>query len=322
MSLRTVLIILFVCLFAPSCVEHLITIRVFPDGRYLMDFVSRGDSTDVFNEDFPHPFGDPWVTSIETEITDDEKTWVMNTSGLLYGPTAFSSGHSSLVEVAHPIDVRLEKGFFGTHYFVSQFFKGREVFRKYPKFGNSMSSIDNDTTEWISEALYYIGSTAVYDLQKDSTTMINSLLADRIENYIRGYVDRKNFTELYSIEDSSGLFVRDILNPFLDELPSTYELAFQELVDLYSKEMHITGQLRDDQFKFHIFLPGVVITTNADSISGDTLMWTFGLKEFLNDDYILHAESIIYSKKRIQIGIIILLGLVLIIAFFFIKFKR
>ena len=196
------------------------------------------------------------------------------------------------------------------------------MFRKYPKFGNSMSSIDNDTTEWISEALYYIGSTAVYDLQKDSTTMINSLLADRMENYIRGYVDRKNFTELYSIEDSSGLFVRDILNPFLDELPSTYELAFQELVDLYSKEMHITGQLRDDQFKFHIFLPGVVITTNADSISGDTLMWTFGLKEFLNDDYILHAESIIYSKKRIQIGIIILLGLVLIIAFFFIKFKR
>ena len=108
MSLRTVLIILFVCLFAPSCVEHLITIRVFPDGRYLMDFVSRGDSTDVFNEDFPHPFGDPWVTSIETEITDDEKTWVMNTSGLLYGPTAYSSGHSSLVEVAHPIDVRFE----------------------------------------------------------------------------------------------------------------------------------------------------------------------------------------------------------------------
>ena len=86
--------------------------------------------------------------------------------------------------------------------------------------------------------------------------------------------------------------------------------------------MHITGQLRDDQFKFYIFLPGASITTNADSISGDTLMWTFGLKEFLNDDYILHAESIIYSKKRIQTGIIILLGLVLILAFFLIKFKQ
>ena len=51
-------------------------------------------------------------------------------------------------------------------------------------------------------------------------------------------------------------------------------------------------------------------------------MWTFGLKEFLNDDYILQAESIIYSKKRIQAGIIILSGLVLILAFFLIKFKQ
>ena len=99
MRLRTLLVILIVSFFAPSCVEHLITIRVFPDGRYLMNFVSRGDSTDVFNEDFPHPFGDPWVTKIETEISDDEKTWIMTTSGLTRGPTAFSSGNNSLVEL-------------------------------------------------------------------------------------------------------------------------------------------------------------------------------------------------------------------------------
>jgi len=29
--------------------------------------------------------------------------------------------------------------------------------------------------------------------------MLENILAERIENYIRGYVDRKNFTELYSI---------------------------------------------------------------------------------------------------------------------------
>ena len=164
--------------------------------------------------------------------------------------------------------------------------------------------------------------TAINDLQTDSSTMINGILAERMENYIRGYVDRKNFTELYSIEDSSEIFVRDILKPFIKDLPSNYELVFQSLVNLYSKEMHITGELRDDQFKFYIFLPGAILTTNADSIAGDTLMWTFGLKEFLNDDYILQAESIVYSKKRIQAGIIILLGLVLILAFFLIKFKQ
>ena len=119
MRLRTLLIILYVGLFAPSCVEHLVTIRVFPDGRYLMNFVSRGDSTDVFNEDFPHPYGELWCTKIETETSDHETTWIMSTSGLLSGPVAFSSSNNSLVEVAHHIDVRSEKSFIGTYYYLS-----------------------------------------------------------------------------------------------------------------------------------------------------------------------------------------------------------
>ena len=152
--------------------------------------------------------------------------------------------------------------------------------------------------------------------------MLESILAERIENYIRGYVDRKNFTELYSIDDAASLFVDDVLQPFLTQLPENYQAAYQDAVDRYSKEMHTTGQLQDDQFKFRIFLPGVIISTNADSIAGDTLMWTFGLKDFLNDDYILEAQSIVYSKQRIQFVIIVVTLLVLIIAVILIKFKR
>jgi hypothetical protein len=303
-------------------VEHLITVRVLPDGRYTMKFVTRGDSTDVFNDDFPHPFGSPWTTHIATEIKNEETTWIMETSGLLSGPVAFAAGESSPIQLAHPIDVKRTVGMLGTRYSVIQFFKGREVFRKYPKFGDSLGNTEDDSTKWIGEALYYIGTTAINDLQEDSTTLLENILAERIENYIRGYVDRKNFTELYSIGDSASLFVDDVLQPFLTQLPANYPAAYQDAVDRYSNEMKITGQLQDDQFKFHIFLPGVVISTNADSIAGDTLLWTFGLKDFLNDDYILEAESIVYSKKRIQFAIIVVTLLILIIAVILIKFKR
>ena len=303
MRRRTVLFILFIGLVCPGCVEHLITVRVLPDGRYTMKFVTRGDSTDVFNDDFPHPFGSPWTTHIATEIKNEETTWIMETSGLLSGPVAFAAGESSPIQLAHPIDVKRTAGMLGTRYSVIQFFKGREVFRKYPQFGGSLGNTEDDSTE-------------------DSTTLLENILAERIENYIRGYVDRKNFTELYSIGDSASLFVDDVLQPFLTQLPANYPAAYQDAVDLYSNEMHITGQLQDDQFKFHIFLPGVVISTNADSIAGDTLLWTFGLKDFLNDDYILEAESIVYSKKRIQFAIIVVTLLVLIIAVILIKFKR
>ena len=287
-----------------------------------MKFVTRGDSTDVFNDDFPHPFGSPWTTHIATEIKNEETTWIMETSGLLSGPVAFAAGESSPIQLAHPIDVKRTVGMLGTRYSVIQFFKGREVFRKYPKFGDSLGNTEDDSTKWIGEALYYIGTTAINDLQEDSTTLLENILAERIENYIRGYVDRKNFTELYSIGDSASLFVDDVLQPFLTQLPANYPAAYQDAVDRYSNEMKITGQLQDDQFKFHIFLPGVVISTNADSIAGDTLLWTFGLKDFLNDDYILEAESIVYSKKRIQFAIIVVTLLVLIIAVILIKFKR
>jgi len=322
MNRKTIILILLIGLVFPSCVEHLVTVRVLPDGRYTMKFVTKGDSTDVFNDDFPHPFGNPWTTQIATEIKDEETTWIMETSGLLSGPVAFSAGESSPVQLAHPIDVKRTAGWIGTRYTVIQFFKGREVFRKYPKFGDSLGNTEDDSTEWVGEALYYIGTKAINDLQEDSTTMLENILAERIENYIRGYVDRKNFTELYSIDDSASLFVDDVLQPFLTQLPENYPAAYQDAVDRYSKEMHITGQLQDDQFKFRIFLPGVVISTNADSIAGDTLMWTFGLKDFLNDDYILEAQSIVYSKKRIQFVIIVVTLLVLIIAVILIKFKR
>jgi len=319
---KRIILILFICLIAPSCVEHLVTVRVLPDGRYTMKFVTKGDSTDVFNDDFPHPFGNAWTTHIETEIKDEETTWIMETSGLLSGPVAFSSGENSPVQLAHPIDVKRIPGWIGTRYSVIQFFKGREVFRKYPKFGDNIGNSEDDSTEWVGEALYYIGTTAINDLQEDSTTMLENTLAERLENYIRGYVDRKNFTELYSIGDESSLFVDDVLQPFLAQLPENYPVAYQNAVNRYSKEMRITGQLRDDQFKFHIFLPGMVTSTNADSIVGDTLMWTFGLKDFMNDDYILEAQSIVYSKKRIQLLIITVTLLVLIIAIILIKFRR
>ena len=68
---------LLIGLVFPSCVEHLVTVRVLPDGRYTMKFVTKGDSTDVFNDDFPHPFGNPWTTQIATEIKDEETAWII-----------------------------------------------------------------------------------------------------------------------------------------------------------------------------------------------------------------------------------------------------
>ena len=49
----------------PGCVEHFILINVQPGGGYTLEFISRGDSTDVFNDDFSHPTaGKRWTQHV------------------------------------------------------------------------------------------------------------------------------------------------------------------------------------------------------------------------------------------------------------------
>ncbi len=47
------------------------------------------------------------------------------------------------------------------------------------------------------------------------------------------------------IGDEASLFVDDVLQPFLEQLPENYPVAYRDAVNRYSKEMHITGQLRN-----------------------------------------------------------------------------
>ena len=43
--------IFFLVIFSPGCVEHFISVNVQPEGSYIMEFISRGDSTDLFDDD-------------------------------------------------------------------------------------------------------------------------------------------------------------------------------------------------------------------------------------------------------------------------------
>ena len=67
-----------------SCVENRIFIQLHPDGQTYFRFESRGDSADVFDQDFLHPRDFPgWATSAKVVEKDDNKNWIVSTEGLL-----------------------------------------------------------------------------------------------------------------------------------------------------------------------------------------------------------------------------------------------
>ena len=67
-----------------SCVENRIYIHLHPDQQTYFKFESRGDSTDVFDQDFLHPKNIPgWNSLSKTVEKGSEKNWYLITEGAL-----------------------------------------------------------------------------------------------------------------------------------------------------------------------------------------------------------------------------------------------
>ena len=55
MKLKLYTLSLIIPLLLPGCVENIISINIHPDGKSYFKFHSRGDSLDIFDNDFTHP---------------------------------------------------------------------------------------------------------------------------------------------------------------------------------------------------------------------------------------------------------------------------
>lgn len=310
----------FLSLFGLQCVETIVTIRVLPDGNYTMRFHSRGDSTDVFDDDFPHPVDDNWSRAFHKNEGEDNETWTLTTHGLFSGKMSFPEKPDSVVHFIHNLDVTKTDGWIATHYKVDYRFRGREAFKKYPEFAQQILGVSSDSTLWISEVLTYIVSKGMNDLQAAGEHTIDPDLAERIKNHMKGYFSHIKEKELF--DELNQDFLRKALSPFLKKVPSGYIEKLANTMSPYEEELRITSGLADDKIHLALFLPGAITSHNADNISDDTLKWEFGLEDFINDDYKIRAASIVYSPRQIQAVILGVTGLFLLVLWILFKSRN
>jgi len=314
-----------------QCVETLITVRVFPDGKYHMKFRTEGDKEDIFNQDFPIPMSSPWTAEIieKGKEDSDETVHIIISEAVLSGNTLFHTNINDPAPLRHPIIVQEKNRLFSTEYFLRQVFKGRQVHQKYPLMAIEMQDTGNDSTGTIveTEIIMYCLKAGIEDLQK--AMPVSDLLKARILNHFQGvFFKAEEEGKLFGIMDDNqnGKDVPFVLpkqlietnfRPFLSDLPQNFTEACMNAMNPYIEEANITVNLHDDTFKFSGTLPGAITHTNADSISNDTLWWSFNYEHFLNDDYVIEAASIVYHPNNIQKAIItgaliLLIGLILI----------
>ena len=332
MGKHTLLLIALFSFAFIGCVETLINVTVFPDGRYHMKIVSKGDKEDIDNNDFVHPYSSDWKTEKRQEENDEsnQPVHILSSESLLNDTSLLSK--NDVGALRYPISVKFNKGVFSDTYILHQIFEGRAIDKKYPTLASALNKPTDQSSELMvqTEVVMYCLSKSMDDI--DSQFEIEQLLKERMLNHFNGvFYKAEEDGQLLDIFKSNAMESVDMINipmelirsnfkPFEDLLPAQCVDACIESMRPYIYEANVTIQLNDDSFKFASTLPGAIFESNADSTSNDTLWWYFDLKDFMNDSYTIEAASIVYYPERIQKAVV--LGTLIILFVLFLIAKR
>jgi len=165
------------------------------------------------------------------------------------------------------------------------------------------------------EALEYLLTETLNqsNIEWNTRPIISAELKNWIDTDLQEVSDSILFEEM-DYYKNLGLDI--IMQPISPDLYNEMDLIFKTLED----ELQITLDLIDDNFSFELNLPGILESTNADSLAGDTLFWSFHIENYINEDYILIASSGISYPGRKKWGTIIML--IFIVLFIGIKIRK
>ena len=295
-----------------SCVENEIFIQILPDGKAYMRIISIGDSTDILDNDFEHPPFNDKNSSYELIKTDSVwKTishFVIKDSIFNFNPKyslGFDFNFQQKIKSISKVNSFKMK------------FIGRSIQNEYPILYNAIMNNNLDSLLWLPEALTVIIDKALTDLEESDIYKEEKINRPRLVNHFKNSFSRvSTFEELKNIQDNRAVFIHNTLRPF--KVSQKFSAFLSKKMKAHEDRLKSSLGLKDDNFIIKLLLPGEAISGNAMSMNADTLIWRFGLDSLLNDNYDLHASSVVTSKKKIQktsvlfVCLLLMFGIILI----------
>ena len=297
-----------VILFHISCVENIIFIQVYTDGQTYFKFISTGDSTDINDLDFLHPFKDDINVKSSSNITKTDSVWEITTE-VLFKDSIF------VFQPKYSLGFNFTRSEKNTSlssvYNFNIEFIGRKIKDNYPLLYEALLNNKLDSLDWLPEALTIIINQSLIDLENDTTEHNFKINRARLVNHFKNSFARINtFEDLRIIQESRLEYIITTLKPFKIDSQLCIELA--ERMKVHEDYLKSSLDLKDDSFILKLLLPGEILSTNSMSMNQDTLIWNFGLDSLLNENYLLSSTSVVYSKKKIQKTSILVVCLLLI----------
>ena len=296
---RKITILLVIGLFCITCVENLIFIQIYPDGKAYLKFESIGDSTDIFDTDFTHPDTSlNWVSSY-TNIDIKNKNNIIHTSEIWLKEPQYDFIDPLESPLGYKIEQKVNKSFFSTNYEFALIFAGRKIKKEYPKLYTALVSKKNDSLEWFPETFSILMQKGINDLVNNSLIKKDPVFYQRIINHVRNSLERKKTVSgLDSIENKKLEYLINTLKPF--KINKDICSLIVKSMENHQKKLNTSINLRDDTFIIKLLMPGYISMTNANYINEDTLFWNFGVDSILHNDFELNAQSSVYTTNSFQ----------------------
>jgi len=303
-----------VVFFHTSCVENIIFIQVYPDGQTYFKFISTGDSTDINDQDFRHPFKDDIFVNSSYNIRKTDSVWTITTEAI-YKDSVFT--YKPKYSLGFNFISSKENTSLSSVYNFNIEFIGRKIKDNYPLLYEALLNNKLDSLEWLPEALTIIINESLIDLENDITKYNFKTNRARLVNHFKNSFSRiKTFEDLRTIQENRLEYIITTLKPF--KIDSQLCIALAEKMKVHEDYLKTSLDLKDDSFILKLLLPGKILSTNSMSMRQDTLVWKFGLDSLLNENYILSSTSVVYSDKKIQktsiliVCFLLIFGIVLI----------
>ncbi len=296
---------LLVLILVFSCVEHKFSFTVSPDGSYKVEYKGHGDKNDLTDFDFPLPTSGKWTINSTLENTEAE-SYDYTAHRLFkrneYFPTTFYNGDSIYFEslLKHPIKVKHYNWFFRESFSFDVEIGGRNVSSKYPKVEQFILDTENPPMGWLKEALVYLLTETLNQAEMEWNT--RPIIAAELLNWKNNELEiLSDSTLLEEIDYYKNIGLDIIMQPASPDLYNEMDSIFKSLED----ELTITLDLMDDSFSFQLILPGILEYTNSDSSASDTLFWSFELQDYMNENFVMRANSSINYPGRQKAGLFI-----------------
>ena len=310
MRLKLFTISLIIPLLLPGCVENIISISIHPDGKSYFKFHSRGDSLDIFDNDFTHPTKTLYNRPQRELKEESSNNWFQSTEVFLDDSMHIfqKAGTPSL---GYRYENHILVSFFKKEYDFRMVFDGRKVKSEYPNlFFTIMNSQSLDSAGWAPEAFTILMKKGLEDLRVDGIIENDYIYNDRLVNHVKNtFAKLEDEDVMEFIRGNKETVISELLKPF--KIDQEFPKILSDAMEPHEEKLKGNLKLFDDRFTVKLLMPGQPLNTNATEIINDTLIWNFGIDSLLDEGYTLQANSIIYNFLPFQKLILTIITLLL-----------